>query len=464
MPPHLPNEVLLAVIGTLRSSKSTLERPAQNCATLSKLCRVSRGFQQVAEPFLYESIFLSDDRLSAFVVTIEHRPYLGSYVKELDIPVGGLTGLTRFWLRKRLEERQDSIDHSPFRRAIGLALNSKQLMSCRDADLEGIYLLLLAMLLPKVEVVHFAPNTVMMEFVAEVDRSGPFPRLQQVYAEGVVTDEEGLNEGMPARLCEAFLSPTVQIFHGFHVEWLRHIKWRGAERMSLKSVHLGRSLCNGIGVKDLLSHCPDLERVSIKWAGTYLQHDTENIDFPFYDQIGEALRRYGHNLRELELDCLEENHYNCDYPRTVEELEEERIGSLWELMRLRTLRLPLDLLLGEDDYTPHLEEEDHEIGPQMLALTLSDVLPSSLEILELMSCPWNGIEHLHTQIHDLLATGQMANLRSILVERHRGEFHRDIAHLGWNASIIEDSYTSLPDLKWEWNTLFIARKECSRIA
>ncbi|KAK1633717.1 hypothetical protein BDP81DRAFT_70192 [Colletotrichum phormii] len=440
MPPHLPDEVL-AIIGILRSSKSTRERPnGPDYATLSKLCRVSKGFQQVVEPFLYESIFLGDDELSAFVVAVEHKPYLGSYVKELNISSDGLTGLTRFWLRKRLEERQDSADHSPFRRAIGLALFWLKLCG---ADLEGIYLLLLAMLLPEVEVLHFALNTeMMMFFIAEVDRPGPFPRLQQVYAECVEADWEGCEIGMPARLCEPFLSPTVQIFRGIRVEWLQHIKWRTAERMSLKSVHLANSLCNGTGMSDLLSRCPDLETLSIKWADEYLQHVTEN-DFPYYDEIGEALRRYGKNLRELELDCLQEFHYNCDYYRSDEELQQEHVGSLQELTRLKTLRLPLDALLGQEvDDTHSPEGEEHGTKLQAPALTLSHVLPSSLEKLELMSCSSSEVERLYVQIHDLLATGRMAYLRYISVKGYVGNFQSEIAPLGWNASILEHRYTT----------------------
>ncbi|KXH67576.1 hypothetical protein CSAL01_04638 [Colletotrichum salicis] len=416
MPPHLPNEVLLAIIGVLRNSKSTHERPnGPDYATLSKLCRVSKGFQQVVEPFLY------------------------NYVKELNIPSDGLTGFTRFWLRKRLEERQDSADHSPFRRAIGLALY--RLKIC-DADLEGIYLLLLAMLLPEVEVLHFAPNTEMMEFIAEVDRPGPFPRLQQVYAEGVETDWEGCEIGMPARLCEPFLSPTVQIFRGIRVEWLQHIKWRTAERMSLKSVHLANSLCNGTGMSDLLSRCPDLETLSIKWADEYLQHVTED-DFPYYDEIGETLRRYGKNLGELELDCLQGNHYNCDYYRSDEELQQEHVGSLQELTRLKTLRLPLDALLGQEvDDTQSPEEEEHGTELQAPALTLSHVLPSSLEELELMSCSSSEVERLYVRIHDLLATGRMAYLRYISVKGYVGKFQSEVAPLGWNASILEHRYTT----------------------
>ncbi|KAL2877309.1 hypothetical protein SGCOL_007467 [Colletotrichum sp. CLE4] len=439
MPPHLPNEVLLTIIEVLRSSRSTHERPnGPDYANLSRLCRVSKGFQQVVEPFLYESIFLRDDELGAFVVAVEHKPYLGSYVKELNVPSDGLTGLTRFWLRKRLKERQDSADHSPFRRAIVLALN--MLNTC-NANLEGVYLLLLAMLLPEFEVVHCEPNTEMMKFVAKVDHPGPFPRLQQVYAKGIEPDWEGWGVGMPARLCEPFLSPTVQIFHGIRVEWLQHIKWRTAERMSLRSVHLGDSLCNGTGMKDLLSRCPDLETLSITWADEYLQHVTEGTDFPYYDEIGEALRRYGKNLRELELDCLQENHSNCDYYRSDEELQQEYVGSLQELTRLKTLRLPLDALLGQEmDGTDGPEEEEHGTKLQAPALTLSHVLPSSLEKLELMGCSSSEVERLYVQIHDLLATGRMAYLRYISVEGCVGRFQSEIAPLGWNASILEHRY------------------------
>lgn len=456
MPPHFPNEVLLGITRILRYPKTINKRTnGPDYATLSNLCRVSKGFQQVAEPLLYESISLSHDGLSAFVVTVERKPCLEGYVKELSIPSEGLTGLTRLWLRKRLEERQDSAEHISFKRAIQLALDVFKIWP--SADPETIYLLLLTMLLPEVEVLHCAPNMCPMQCIANVDHPGPFPRLREVHIEGSEPDIMGFMDSTPASLCEPFLPPTVQIFDGFGVDWLAPIKWRGTERMALKTVRLRSSLCNGTGVADLLSHCPDLESLSLEWSNEGLNRFEGDNDFPYYDEIGEALRQYGKNIQELELDCLEENYYNCDYLRTVEELEEERIGSLRELMRLRTLRLPLDLLLGKDDWIPHLEEEDHETGPQMPTLTLSDVLPRSLETLELMSCPWNGIEHLHTQIHDLLATGHMASLRSISVERHQGGFQCDIAHLGWNASIIEHRFTSL-------NNLLITKKYCSRVA
>ncbi|KAK1501535.1 hypothetical protein CTAM01_05759 [Colletotrichum tamarilloi] len=409
MPSRLPDEMFFAIIKSFTHPEPTYMRPSgRDYATLSNLCRVSRGFQKVAEPFLYHTVWLSDCSFNRFLETIKSKRYLGRYVRHLTIP----RGLDHSWAEKDLEEQlfqlQRSAEHGHFKAAIDrYRSGSGELLRFRGAP----HMLLLAWLLPEVEIMHCLSDDGQMELIGEVEQPGPFPRLREVHA----NQWEYLEDRQSFRLSrwEPLLLQGVEAFSG------RGIEWNETEQpLALKSVCLFNSLYKAADLTNLLRCCPDLKALSLRWGKAFDSMFNYSGGVPECNGIGEALRQHGKNLRKLELDCRPEFEKTDDYHDPDDVVRLGRIGSLRELARLETLEIPLDMLLGSDGgHGSNPNEGNIEYQSITSILHLSNVLPSSVEVLGLLEDSSKSEERLNLQVQGLRATGSMVKLRSVTVLR-----------------------------------------------
>ncbi|KXH53036.1 hypothetical protein CSIM01_10974 [Colletotrichum simmondsii] len=409
MPSHLPDEIFLAIIKSLPHPEPTYMRPSgRDYATLSNLCRVSKGFQQVAEPFLYHTVFLSNWGFNRFLETVKSKRYLGRHVRHLTIP----RGFDRSWAEKDLEEQlcqlQRSPEHGHFRAAIDRYRSGYVELFCSQG---APHMLLLAWLLPEVEIMHFLSEEGQMELIGEVEQPGPFPRLREVHA----NQWEYLEDRQSFRLSrwEPLLLKGVEAFSG------RGIGWNETEHpLALKSVCLFNSLYKAADLTNMLRRCRDLEALSLRWGKAFDSMFNYGGGVPECNGIGEALRQHGKILRKLELDCRPEFEKTDDYHDPDDVVRLGRIGSLRELTRLETLEIPFDLLLGSDGVHGS-NPNDGSIEDQSMTsiLHLSSVLPSSLEVLRLLEDSSKSEERLNLQVQGLLATESMVKLRSVTVLR-----------------------------------------------
>ncbi|KXH38402.1 hypothetical protein CNYM01_03543 [Colletotrichum nymphaeae SA-01] len=409
MPSHLPDEIFLAIIKSLPHPEPTYWLPSgRDYATLSNLCRVSKAFQQVAEPFLYHTVWLSEDSFNRFLETVKSKRYLGRCVRHLTIP----RGLNRLWAEKDLEEQLCQLQRSPEHGHFSAAIDRYRSGSGKSLQFGGApHMLLLAWLLPEVEIMHCLSEEGQMELIGEVEQPGPFPHLREVHA----NQWEYLEDRQSFRLSrwEPLLLQGVEAFSG------RGIEWNETEHpLALKSVCMFNSLYKAADLTNLLRRCPDLEVLSLKWGKAFDSMFNFGGGVPECNEIGEALRQHGKNLRKLELDCRPEFEKTDDYHDPYDVVRLGRIGSLRELTRLETLEIPFDLLLGSDGVHGS-NPNDGNIEDQSMTsiLHLSSVLPSSLEVLRLLEDSSRSEERLNIQVQGLRATESIVKLRSVTVLR-----------------------------------------------
>lgn len=243
------------------------------------------------------------------------------------------------------------------------------------------------LLLSNVETVEYCSysltNATVMSFFADIPHARKLPlremRIRHWNAEGTSRIDE----------VPTLLAPTVETLRGSAISWEMEDggqAWGLKERLPrLRYIDLVEGIVNHAGLADMLSRCPNLQTLRITW-GTSIRNPEYTLDFT---RMGEALRQYGGVLESLTLNCVDDFSY-------TQGDSVGRLESLRELTRLRVLRLPQDVLVGDDD--PDLDEG--EVAPLML----DQVLPTSIEKLCLLSCQDNEDE-LDMQVVSLIQEG-----------------------------------------------------------
>ncbi|KAI1411048.1 hypothetical protein F5Y13DRAFT_166283 [Hypoxylon sp. FL1857] len=423
MPPYLPDEILLHIFSFLRPSLApeTFCCPREKeTATLAHLCRTSKRTQRLAQAHLYHTITEQDaEKRAPFLRTLSQNPHLAEMVRAID--------LSRTYVSSQILEEA-------FETARGrLNLSDKlktRLSNNFPSDDDDTEIVLILSLLPNLELLeltrYYEPDRMTPQFFRDVaaslastpekqsERMRPFSRLQEIRLRHWDTEDS-------AEIFEFddTLLQTLHTLRGWAICWEihPHVTRPPRRQLSLKHIDLRYSLCDAEGLSNMLSRCPDLRTLRFQWGSATVGGESA-LNF---DQMGVALRKYAHNLEELVLDYREDQFYQeGDFTG--------KIGSLRELSCLKKIALTQNILVGGDgdDFDDDEESpESHRPPP----LTLDEVLPSSLETLQLLSSGGDD-ENLDEQIYALITGGRMKNLRKITVER-AAQFSKNIKGSGW---------------------------------
>ncbi|ETS86292.1 hypothetical protein PFICI_00120 [Pestalotiopsis fici W106-1] len=422
----LPDELLLQICGHLSLPHNFTGFVGagsfrDETAALSRLCRLSKRLQPFAQRALYHYIpELSDDIRYRLLRTLVECPHLASLVRGMYLGYGSITGPQLVSLFETARPRLN----------VPESLEQKILAGVehRAEGFDHAFILLLLPNLEQLEIECFYETDFeMCDFVVETRAGadgGPpaaLARLRELWLRH--NDTEGTTRLKPRGLLTL---PTLRTLRGWSVEWSMETQQDQAEgsperldgHSSVEHIDFAWSLCNGNSLSSMMSRYPGLKMLSIEWGSATVGCD-DDLDFT---AIGDALRKYGSSTLEgIKFDCREAFMY--------EEGESTgRIGSLRELSKLKTLTLPHDILVGEDDESD--EDSDDEASNGSGLLQLDEVLPTSLEKLHLLSC--EGDEgQLDDQIHKMIAGKKMSNLQKVIMARRRTSFRHNVSEFGW---------------------------------
>ncbi|KAI1397160.1 hypothetical protein F4819DRAFT_503619 [Hypoxylon fuscum] len=420
--PYIPTEILSRIFSLLRpdllnrgygnnfgnTAPGDVEEQLARRLALSRISRSSKRFRQVSLPVLYHTI----PKISAkLLVNLVKYNSLAQMVKAIDISKSGL--VPRDVLRDALEATR----HRLF--LPGLEDLERRLFQCIKARQNYmVEEVLFTILLPNVETVAYfieePENDILFDFFRCMARSDRLPQLRHLR----LLCGSG-EDTMHISNVQEMLLPTIQTLRGCGICWEINPVEGGqprppyalSNRLGLRHIDLVDAVINGTGLSDLLSRCRDLRTLRIVWG------DDERMSFFRLDfgAMGTALRKHARQLEKLALDPLKDP----IYPEAA-----GRLGSLHRLTKLKTLRIPQNMLVGD------FVEDEEGNGYLEKPLTLDQTLPDSLESLHLLSCIDNKDMDLDEQVCSLITGGQMANLRTIQMKRYQA-FSGNVAAFGW---------------------------------
>ena len=239
-----------------------------------------------------------------------------------------------------------------------------------------------------------------------------------------------------------FLHPGVTTFYfdGYCLDnsELSGLKWPPLKR--LRHIRCRRCEVTTIIVRKFIVNCPGLETLRLHWLAWVFcpPRLSPSMD---YNNIGRHLRQFQRNLKVLQLqESINESSFRKRSTFTG------RIGSLRELSQL--VELTIDYVYFVVDNT----------FPEYDILPLVDVIPSSLEILELYGCTDADCvteEGLRNDLLALLASKNASKLRKVRVHRPSRDntdgdvpktlefdstFGPDLYICGWDMKQTDDDY------------------------
>ncbi|KAH8655425.1 hypothetical protein BX600DRAFT_469610 [Xylariales sp. PMI_506] len=425
-------------------------------STLAKLCRVSKRCHQIAQPLLYQRLALRFGAKNRTLVirTLCERPDLAKLVRFADV-------------EDSADPRDDILAAIQSAPALPDSLKNSLPGPSEDDD-DGAFNRVA--LPPSMEAHAWAAVALaLLPDLEELDMSVPFEKelIKTVFrlippapptgaGEGRAPAEEGdngmLSVGHFSKLrkislrhydteyatCmweipEVFGHPTVEVFHGFATDWCdesmpEDSTFSSMRLVNMRDVVLKYSLIDQRGLGILLTVCPNLRSLEIRW-GSATVGDCE-LDLV---ALGDVLRSHGSGLEKLKLDPSESFAYEYERPS-------EGLGSLKNLRKLKDLWILHDVLVGEIESDEEDEEEDDDDdnstgagGGASQGLQLAQLLPKSLEVLSLNRCHGSSRD-LERQVRRLMGDGY-PNLRSMRIEHKSLVFvPEDLENLGWEAS------------------------------
>ncbi|ETS78284.1 hypothetical protein PFICI_10346 [Pestalotiopsis fici W106-1] len=447
---HLADEILLQILEHFSISFPEYKPSWENVpfpeelVTLARLCRSSRRLRGLAEPILYHAIPYDSKNRRLLWRTLVERPDLRALVKSIhldsELPPNELTSLLEA-ARPSLDISEDLAEQLFADLRLGQdRKNQVEENESEDEDEDGeeneqyyrtrhVELQFAMLLLPKLDLVELASYYDLGPFMYDLfgslragadTKAGCAPHLaslREVRIRNKLQEERlGLRPAGILALSHIQSLQAQQVYWNFHDI---DRKYPGAY-LSVRSIDLSDSICNGPALSDMLSRCPELRELRIEWGLSFDDWEDE-LDF---GSIGDALRRHGQRLEWLNLDCREA------YPYGYSDDDLGSIGSLRALVNLKRLTLTHDMLIGRD-------WDDFDIDEDTLraeTFRLSELLPVSLEELHFYSCQGDE-EQLDDQLYDLIAPGgkHMGSLRKVIMEGRETNFGRQIFEFGWVA-------------------------------
>ena len=209
--------------------------------------------------------------------------------------------------------------------------------------------------------------------------------------------------------------PSSETFRGFGIIGVEHLEsfdFTSVQAPVLRKLTLRDSMLDEAAILEILSHFPLLEHLSIHWGGTPAL-DQFGTD---YQLMGDHLRRHGLRLRTLELD-LRQAMFNEFHDFTE---PGSCLGSLEGLVQLETLRIPLQLLIGEPDC---LQDP--------IDVALERFLGPSLQSLELLT--WPDDVPVCQGLRRIMDSTKLQRL-SRIVARTNGRYRDEESAVGWRFS------------------------------
>lgn len=448
--------------------------------TLASICRVSRQFLRVAQPFLYRTILLEGGdhehkwRQEHLTRALAASPDLGLLTRTIAFDDSCLP--RTIGLHSMLQGPLPSIDlPSTMRRYLETKLAESKQISNSSGKI-GIGAFMLA-LMPRIRLVEFSFHgstnlTWMMSGRADMDEQlirDPDYECSDFEGDDMVTQTRkrtggntlttdtrdtastsfanyGLTHLKELRLRTgdsrhyttsvhsieaALLHPSLKTLRLLGSNWLQKsldlLQWP-KEPCGVQFLELRESLVEAASLRHILTRFTGLRTLLVHVASCRRYQD-EEIEWDMnLDEIGSILRSLGGNLVEL---SLHTNNYE-DYDEGPSQ-SEGHLGPLREMRSLKHLSVVCGDLIGNRAETQELP-------------MLADVLPRLLETLHLH---WDEKHygehsyrrrcgHVNNAVRKLLEHGHMPDLRQVSMERFynetvEGEFDGPVA--GWDMSV-----------------------------
>lgn len=375
--------------------------------TLSSVSRVSRRFRQLALPLLYHTIPATSAKL---LTVLSSRPQLAELVKAIDLTPANIHP-------EILDQALSTVYGSGL---LDLTFACRLLRTIWDTNhdlkYQGTEVVTFLMLLPNLELLRYesipASDITVGDFFNGQAGQVRVPNLRKL----AITDSDMGFGLLDRNSVQKMLQPTLEELHCISVPCeinpypFNRTIWPGLA-LAVHYPNLQKIILSGVEIDggqmgELLSRTPNLQSLRINWpCPRQLQF---NVDL---EPVGKALRKYGRNLKELELK------HNCDHSEY--RFNGCSIGSLQELTKLHTLNIWQDIFIA--DFESHKD----------VVLPLDEVLPHSLERLNLFT--YLGYwEDTDEQVCRMIQGG-WTKLRSIQMGKRFKceEITVDIAELGW---------------------------------
>lgn len=420
----LPNELLLCIFLFLQPSlrQRTLEHgdgpdfrnqfvwgaspgdladEAAGQLALSRIARASKLFRDMALPILYHTIPKTSAKL---VDTLSRNASLCELVKVIDIYEAKIPLEVLF---RALESIRPRLSQYPaFEARLKKAFRVGRQYSI--GALEALHLFLL----PNLEVTgHCNMTNHKMRIIRACFKERPVTPILRL-RELQFTCQHDTQAHVSS--IQQMLKPTVETLRIFAVRLENKPFYPEFPEFQLKHFYLETAVISAQSIEAILERCPSLRTLHIRWGAIGRMADDSMIGF---ESLGASIRKHGAGLEQLTLDCLKSTGYVSGSPNG-------RLGPLRELIKLKELVLPQDILVGGE-------------GVAARPLSLSQVLPDSLERLYLLSCQEDK-RILDKQICALIKEDVRMNKLQIIQMGRDAAFADNVEALGWTVSHVGD--------------------------
>ncbi|KAM5341576.1 hypothetical protein ACJ41O_014607 [Fusarium nematophilum] len=391
---------------------------------LTRICRASKLFRDLAQPLLYESLIVRHlGTAEPLLVTLCTYPHLAQMVKQLDLHLEPdvrppAQRLQELWAKAGPHQGIPS----ELVEAISFGLGHDYDQLFHDAAIT-FWLALVPNLTTLTISAPENPRCLPQLIADQLMTPGRhFSSLQDVTLWPPYEDARMTIGTMEA----IFKIPSLEYFAAWCVDWTGPDGFTDfflpPSASGLACIRIGCAKVQPICTRSLLSTCGNLSELS-------LNIDLVRPDLDAYD-LGDMLRAHGQNLESITVSFTVSmvDHFGVamvggtDVP--CEDYLASKIGSLKGLTRLKSLILGLDWDLG----SPPEEERTDEDEPRQ-RLPLLEILPSGLESM-LLEWKFRDEDALGEDLCGLAESKAFPHLRCVRV-KGGPKLPREIGHLGW---------------------------------
>ncbi|KJY00903.1 hypothetical protein TI39_contig307g00095 [Zymoseptoria brevis] len=417
--PYLPEEILQLVLQYVQDNEE--EWPSKH--TLAACCLVNRQCYRLAQPMLYHKIRIEGCYISTIKLLVRsliYSPMLADHVRELcfgeDTPL----------LADLDSDGEELEDHGVEVEAIenyAEAVNASTSLSQEIRELiinglaEGEHSANMAMLLIACQKLHvleveLLPGWNELIVGSVLDSAGRDPSASSEFNEALPLSQ--LRE-LTVRCGQetAFLKMSelqwlihigqLETFRGDRLEIIQ-AAYEGAygEPCYIKHLRLTDSACDGESLRELLACCSSLETLQLEFGPACLV---------CYGWVSRSIVEFGQNLGEI---CIDMSSL-CDDPYDEGGVLQPGapLEDMSELHNLQTLRLSAIAIYGKDD-------TDDRDFPNFEISVLTDILPTSLRVLEMFDCAKVQMEAMEKQLNAVWVDNRFEGLYRLRL-RARGE-------------------------------------------
>ncbi|UQC86003.1 uncharacterized protein CLUP02_11502 [Colletotrichum lupini] len=400
--------------------------------TLSRLCRVSRGFCAVAQPFLFHDFATGgllqrhdcgigaqpskpsqddeyDDKLPVFLRSIIQRPDLASHTRTLQLVendvIRGCTPELAPLLIKATEDA-GALRHAPSRGYLqtkiwsGFSGQPEALLRIQRRKIHHWLGELAILLSPNLAMLLIARDS-FVDYEHIRDSRASFPALRSIALRGVRK-----NHHIYEASALFAAAPNLENLHSMHCSLFDgQSPWTLVKPWTLKLGNLRRLSLSEIGFEDLnllVKCCPSLEELAVTAKEIY-----RNSGFDYWDmsKLLQAFDPVRHTLRKLRLS------HNCSRSSRADSRQVASGGIAWSFRSFEHLE---ELVFDQAaiDNTPRAVLLEYGVD-LYTEWRLAEVLPASIRRVEILHADQNCKEKLRRLAEESLFT--LPNLKVVQV-------------------------------------------------